>query len=562
MGDNIKICALGGLDENGRDCYVVEINDDIYVLDCGISLPDKSIPGVDFLLPNYEYLVQNKERIKAYIITHGHDENMSALQYFYESAPAPVYCTKGTKMVMEGTKIINKSKTIFNYVTFEGSCTQNISGREFVFFSVAHNAANSVGVAIDTDKGWIVFTSDFIVDYSVKYPEYVFDFKTVAKLNNKGVFLLMTESKKAGVPGYCSPKHRIYSKFEKVFKEDGKRIFINSFWQNYFRIREIVKLCKDYHKKLYYYNEYTRNVMENFFSTSTLKLSPSEIITKENLLRNKKEDMVILMLGHGEELYEEMRALAQGNNEDKRIALDKDDIFINVAIPRPALETLATRCIDSLYRTGCQVIWVKSKELSAMHACQDDLKFFLSLLLPKYYLPVRGSFVNLINNANLAVSMGIGLNHMNVFLMDNGMQLVFEDGKRPQIIPNEVNKINIAPILVDGKGLSKVGEEIIQERQKLSVDGVVVVAATVSLERKEIVSGPDCQMRGFVYVKEAEPLLKSISNIFIDEINTALMMDVKDFEETKLKIQERAKRFIKRENGRDPLIMPLIITVD
>ena len=563
MADKIKICALGGLDEKGRDLYVVEINDDIFVLDAGCSVPDKNIPGVDYLLPNIDYLIENKDRLRAYIITHGHDENMSGLKYFYDFAPAPVYCTRATKYCIDGQAKIHGIDKYFEFHDIKGSSTEIIAGREFHFFTVSHNAANSVGVAIETNRGLIVYTSDFIVDYSLKNPEYVFDFKFLSTLANKETLIVLAESKKAGTPGYCSPKHKITSHVEKYFKEANKRIFINSFWQNFFRISEIVSLCKTYHKKLYFYNEYTKKIMDIFFKFSTIQLRPDEVVSSENLLRVKNSDVVVLMLGHGEELYEEMKLIATGENTDKRLSLTPDDVFINVALPLPALETLATRSIDMIYRSGCEVVWVNKKQVVSMHACQDDLKFFLSVLKPKFYMPVRGSFVNLMDNARLAMSMGIGLNYFNIFILDNGMQLVFDGPQdKPQIIPNEVNNINIAPVLVDGRGITKIADSVIEDRIKLSNDGVVIVAATVSPTTKTIVAGPDCQMRGFVYVKEAEPLLKSISNIFIDEINTALLAGETDFTRAVGSIQERSRRFIKRENGREPLIFPIIIPIE
>jgi ribonuclease J len=288
----------------------------------------------------------------------------------------------------------------------------------------------------------------------------------------------------------------------------------------------------------------------------------NDFVAPEDLLRVRKQDVVILMLGYGEELYKKISALAKRENEDKRIVLQEDDIFICAALPMLSLETIATHAVDDLYRTGCEVKWVKNKDIVSMHAKEDDIRALLTLLKPKYYFPVRGNYVNLMANARLAISTGIGLNPMNVFVLDNGMQVVFDDSPRPRILTNVVNGINVAPLLVDGRGITSVEEDTMEERKKLSEDGVVVVAATISLKDKKIVSGPDTQMRGFVYVKEAEPLLKSIANIYIDEVNTAFSMDETNFEKVKVAISDRAKRFIKRENGRDPLILPIIIMVD
>lgn len=559
--DNIKISALGGLDENGRDCYVIEINNDLFVVEAGSSLPDKTIPGVDFLLPNAEYIIQNRNRLKAYIITHGHDESMSGLKYFYNRAPAPVYCTETTRKCMLGQANILKVKTNFDFHIVEPSSSVTIANHVIHFFQTCHSVAQSMGVAFETNRGNIVYTSDFIVDYSLNESGYIFDIPTLGKISEKPTLILLSPSKGADRPGYCAPKHRIVYLIEKYFKDTQQRIFISSFWQNLFRIRGILILCKKYHKKVYFYDEYTAKVM-NFLSNNDDLMVGLEVVNKEDLLRVKEQDLVILILGHGSEIYENIGKLAARSNEDKRIVIGPKDIFISAALPTATQEVVATRSLDSLYRTGCEVVWLNHKVLFPMHAHLDDLKVFLSLLKPKFYLPVRGSFVNLMSNAKLALSMGIGLNHSNVFILDNGMQLIFDEGTRPHMVSNETNNINISPVLVDGTGISKVGSDVIEERRELGFDGAVVVAATISIKEKKIIAGPDCQMRGFVFVKEAEPLLKSISNIFVEEVNNALTTSPK-FETSKVEnvIRERAKRFIRRENGREPMILPIIIEV-
>ena len=559
MEDIIKVCALGGLDENGRDCYVIEINNDLFVLDAGLALPDKTIPGVDFLLANAKYIIDNKDRLRAYIMTHAHDENMGALKYFYDDAPAPIYCTRFTKHVIETQFNFNRIKSELDFKVIPPSCSLEIAGRKFNFFQTSHNAAYSFGVAIETSKGNIVYTSDFIVDYSVKNPAYIFDLKALAELSEKPTFLLMSESKGANHEGYCAPRHRVTPLIEKYFKAN-RRIFIDCFWQNFIRISEIIDLCIENNKKLFFYNDFTTHIMKGLMEFDTRRIPSSIIVNKEDLLRVREQELVILMLGDGEELYHELIKIADGTNEDKRIRLNKRDIFINAALATPTLETIATRSIDYLYRTGADVVWLKKNQITAMHPRQDDLKFFLSVLKPRFYLPVRGNFINLMANAKLALSMGIGLNHTNVFILDNGMQLCFNEAGRPSIVPNNPALMPTHPILVDGRGVStSVSENIVADRRQLSVDGVVVIALTVSLSEKRIVAGPDCQMRGFVYVKEAEPLLKSIANIFIEEITLALSLEKNDFEEAKSSAQERIRRFIKRENGREPMIIPIIV---
>ncbi len=561
MSDRIKVFALAGLDEDGRDCYVVEINDDIFVLDAGSALPDKTLPGVDYILPNLDYLIKNKDRVKAYIITHGHDESFGALRHFYKYAPAKIYCTKSTMIIIEGQLSINEAKVQLDYQIVNPSDDIQIAGRRVRFFQTCHNALNSFGVAISTDQGNIIYTSDFIINFATEQDSYRFDLAMTSELAKEQTLLLMAESKAADKNGYCSPKHRINDLVEKYFKLN-RRIFVACYWQNMYRIREILRLSIKYNKKIYCYDQYTE-VMTNLIlkASDSPSFSAANFVKREDLLRVKSDDLVILMFGHSDDIFKEIKALTHGLNSDKRIKLEPTDIFMNVAIPRPIFETIATRSMDDVYRSGCHVVWLKGKDVHAMHAQEDDLRFILNIFRPKYYFPVRGHYTKIMENAKLAVSLGIGLNHMNVFVLDNGMQLIFEPGKRPVIIPNEINGIDISPVIVDGKGITKDAGEIVEMRQKLGVDGTVIIAATVSLSEKKIIAGPDCQMRGFVYVKEAEPLLKSVTQIFIEEVTAALLKGA-DLEGAKNTIKDRARWFIKRENGREPLIEPIILTKD
>lgn len=559
MADRVKVFALGGLDENGRDCYIVEVNDDIFVIDAGNSIPDKNLPGIDCLLPNTDYLIKNKERIAAYIMTHGHDENIAALKYFYKKAPAMVYCTETTKEVIEGQMLMHQYYVKINYKVINPSDDVVIRGRKVRFFQTCHNAAGSFGVAIETDQGNVVFTSDFIFSFTTEETQYRFDLMKSTEIAKSKTLLLMAESKNAQKVGYCSPKHRIHDLVEKNFAQD-KRIFICCYWQNMYRIREIVRLGKANKKKFYFYDSYTSQVMDILINANAgINLTDADIVKKEDLLRCKNTDLVILMLGNSADIFDEINALAFNRNSDSRLRVTNEDIFINVAVPRPLYETAATRAMDNLYRTGCQVVWLKGKNVSAMHACEDDLRFIINLFRPQYYFPVRGHYIELMENAKNAVELGLGLNYMNTFVLDNGMQIIFEAGKRPMVVPAERTGIELSPVLVDGNGIATMTSDIIETRQKMGVDGAVIVAATVSLKDKKIIYGPDCQMRGFVYVKEAEPLLKSVTQIFIEEVQTALNNNATDFTQAKALIVDRTERFIKRQNGRKPFVDPIIL---
>ena len=563
MEDKIKFIALGGLDEPGKDCYIIEINDDIFVIECGISLPDKTIPGVDFVLPNADYLIENKSRIAGYILTHGHDENIASLQYFYNQAPAPIYCSNSTRIVMEAEAKRFGLSPKWTFEIVKPSESKVIKGHTVHFFQTTHNASYSFGVAIKTTKGNIVYTGDYIIDFTAKEKGYFFDMKFLEKISVDPTFLLLSESKAANKSGYCSPKHLVTPIIERYFMYGGKRIFITCFWQNFFRINEISQLAKRANKKIYFYNEYTAEVMAKLMEADeSLHLKPTDIIRHEDLLRYPQSNVVILLLGRGVKLYEEMTKLVEKTNEDKRIILGKDDIFINCAVPIPTLETIATKSVDNLYRSECQVVWIKPKDIASMHARQDDLKFFLSSLRPKYFIPVRGNFVNMMASAKLALKMDIGLAHNNVFILDNGMSIEFDEKGMPRIYTNDENKINIAPILVDGLGISNVAEEVINDRRSLGEDGVVIVACTVCRKEGKIIAGPDCQMRGFVFAKEAIPILKSVTQIFTEEVENSLASNELGFKNAIANTKERCRKFIRKENGREPLVIPIIIPLN
>ena len=254
MADKIKVFALAGLDEDGRDCYVIEINNDIFVIDCGQTLPDKTIPGVDALLPNFDYLIKNSARIKAYIITHGHDESMGALRHIYKYAPAPVYCTRTTMTIMEGQlAIYDQQKLHYDFKIINPSDDIIIANRRVRFFQTCHNAANSCGVAISTSLGNIVFTGDFIINFAAEESNYKFDLSMANEIAKEETLLLMAESKNADKKGYCSPKHRSADLLDSSFKA-GKRLFVTCYWQNMYRIREIIRLLKKYGKKILFIN--------------------------------------------------------------------------------------------------------------------------------------------------------------------------------------------------------------------------------------------------------------------------------------------------------------------
>lgn len=559
MPDKIRVFALGGLDENGKNMTVVEINNDIIIIDAGLKFPNKLTPGIDFSIPNPDYLIKNKNRVKGYILTHAHDEQVGALPFFYEQAPAPVYGTSASLFTLNSHRILLSHEVKYDYRVVTTSSAFLIAGHEVRLFQTCHNAANSFGVSIMTDKGQIVYSGDYIVDYETNNPNYLFDLQAIGDLARRPTLLLMTESLSADSDGYCSPNHKLTGHLAPYLESSEGRVFIAASWENTYGIQEIITLCVANHKKLAFSHE-TKEILDELERLGVSKIPSENILNADDIFRCREQDMVILFLGYREFLYDHVSELAEGKLNDRKMFLKPTDTFILASPPSDSIEEDFTATVDKLFRTGCEVVYLKKKELSGMHARKNDLKLLLAIFKPKYYLPVKGLFSKLLANAKLATSMNIGLNHTNTFVMENGMVLDIAENGTAKIIQN--SNIDVRELLVDGLGVSEVGNQIIEERTKLGVDGVVIIATTISRSKKEIIAKPDCQMRGFVFVKEAEPLLKEVTNIFIEELEKGLKSDKFDKDKVQEIFKDRVKKTIRYQIRRDPVVIPIIEEVE
>jgi ribonuclease J len=471
MNDKVKIFALGGLDEHGKNMYVIEINNDIFVLEAGLKYPDKSSPGIDFIIPNHEYLITNKSRIKAYFISHGHDDQFGALPFIYKQAPAPIYTTKAAAMMLERfTRRVGVKDVKYEIFTIEPSSQHNIAGHKFTFFQTTHSAMHSFGIALDTSQGTIVYSGDFIIEYT-NSARYKLDLNSIAKIAEKNVLCLLSESSGAEKAGYTSPTHRLAPNIVPIFRETKGRIFISLYDQSTYNIEELVQVVINAKRKIAFYDPNTEEYFRDFAKAGLSLIDERYIISNDDLLRARDQDIVILMLGAGEKIYEKIIALSNRENPDKKIVLGKDDTFI-MALPAPAtLEVIATEALDSLYTTGCNVVNITRKLFTNMHAQEEDLRMLLSLLKPKYYIPVKGLYRQQIANAQLALHSGLKFSHHNIFLLDNGVSVEFNDGVgRVKMSPLDL--IPSGDVLVDGTGIGDINRGVIEDRQRLSEDGI------------------------------------------------------------------------------------------
>jgi ribonuclease J len=557
MSDVIKIFALGGLDEDGKNCTIVEINGDIFVVGCGVEYPDKTMPGIDYVIPNFDYLKTHKDRVKAYFLLHGHDDEMGSLAYLYKDVPAPVYGTQVTiQMFKTFSAHANIDQNQYEFHQIEGSSTLAVAGRKMSFFRTSHNIAQSCGIAISTTLGNVIFTSDFVVENNSN-KNYLCDLSAIARIAEDPTLVLLTESVYASRAGYTAPNYKLSPIIEQTVKDAPGRVFVSLFSSNFYNIDEVISLAIGNKKKIIPYDEETASTISVMQSCGQLIIPRDNYAPIDDLNRYRAQDLIVLMLGTGTKLYSKTALLAANQAEGHQISLAPTDTFIVACPSNDNTEIEATDALDELYRSGCIVYNVPKKSFLKMHASEEDLKMMIALLKPKYYIPIQGFYKDLLANAEVALSMGINLNHQNVFLLENGLSVIFDDtGAR---ILNE--GVIHGDIMIDGIGVGDVGAQVIEDREKLS-QGVVILAVTVSKSRKVIVAGPDVQIRGLVFLKDSDAILRDVSKIFLSTVQDSLKDADYSAEKVKDEVYDKCLRAIRRQTGKEPMILPLIIEID
>lgn len=556
----IKVVALGGMDEMGKNCYVIEVNNDAFIIEAGLKYPTSQMPGVDFIIPDFTYIKNISHRVKAIIITHGHDDQYGALPYLLNVCHAPVYATQTTISIIKatyGSKF--KKLNSYDFIPVNPSDTVTIAGHVFELFQTTHSVAESFGFALRTRLGNIVYTSDFISDYS-PLKGYQFDLTKVARLSeNEKTFLLMCESESADQPGISAPNHKITELIKNNIEDPTGKTFISIYTQNFYNIQEVINLAMKYRKKICIANPEQIPFFDAMGKIGDIVIPAEMRIKSTEIHKYSPKDVIILVTGSGDALYNYCKEICYNNVPG--ITVETCDTWINCAPSVPGTEVLAVDAADTIFRTDCHVLTLSRKETSSMHARQEDLKLMISLFRPRYYLPVKGEYRLLITNAKLAVDLGIGLNHRNTFVYDNGMALIFDENG------NRVNKsilIRNGDIMVDGSSVGDVKEAAIEERTKMADGGIVVIGLTVSTSQKKIVSAPDIQMRGFLYMKNNEPILNQVSTMLLTAVNNALANNEKKLSLPDLskKISEKIGRYLVKNTEKEPMVFLQILDID
>ncbi len=557
----VKLTPVGGQAENGKSMYCLEIDDQWFIIDAGYRFPEVDKLGVDVIIPNFDYLKENKDKIKAIFITHGHDDVMGALPYLLQEVNVPIYTTDLTADLIDQLlkRYMRHSHVSYKYKIkrVNMNATIKVAGVTVEFFPITHSIPGSVGLAFLTPNGYVVYSSEFIIDFGA--PErFRCNIQKMMEIGKKGVLALLCESSYSKNDGYTSPKHKLTDKIESIFEDATGRIIISSYAQNAFRTQEIAQLAKKYNRKICFYGrdkyDNTNTIMRIARHTKRpiLDIHPSYIADSKAISDKKNMDkLVVLLSGSPRRIYHDILDIIDGG--DEKLKLQESDTFIVASPVLPGTEKIANRAINELYKTDTQIHVLKNKELQSMHASEEDIKVLIQILNPKYFIPIKGEYQHFVAVSDVAKKMSI--KDDNIIIVDNGEIITFNDGK----LQDYRDSITIEDVMIDGLGIGDVGVKVIDDRNQLQNDGVVIIGMTIDGKTKEIVANTDVQTRGFIYLKDSENIVRAIIEMAEKELEAYKKDDNGDIRDVRQTIKDKANRYIIKETGKRPVILPVII---
>lgn len=555
---NIRIVFLGGQDERFKNMVAVEIDRDIFVVEAGCTLPDKNKHGIDYIIPKYDYLLLNKDRVKAYIITDGNDPIFGALPFIIDRIPAPIICTDVTKIFMfTFCEHNNINPSHYEFKIVEPSDDITIAGHSIRLFSTCSNMANSFGVCFDTDQGNIIFALNYVIDNNMTKC-FVTDVKKMGVIADKPTLVLLSDSINAERLGFSNPSYKLRACVRESIKDAKGRIFAAIESADVYNIVDVIRIISKVHRKLVLYDAATSDLVYRLIRAGVIDVPKETFIPAEDINRYPAGQIVVLITGFKNRLLHKVSLLAKGLHDNKIISLNPSDTFVMGNHFSNDVEIDYFDAMDELHRANVEVVTTKKNEYIKMHPSTEDIKTLLTIFRPKFYVPISGYLVCLLANANVAADMGIGLNHSNVFLVDNGMVLNCQNG----VCTYASEKVLAGDVMVDGKEVSNFSEQIIQERKQISDDGVVIFGTVVSKSKLEIVGGVDVQTRGLFYAKNSDALIRDMTTVFTKIVSEGLKKPGFTVKSIQDEVKNVVLNLIRRHTLKTPLILVAIKEID
>ncbi len=549
----IKISFLGGLNEVGKNMTLYECRDDMIIVDCGLAFPEPEMLGVDLVIPDFTYVEENADKIKGIFITHGHEDHIGGLAYLLKRVNIPVYGTKLTIGLIENKLAEHKILDKVELNVIKPKDKIQVGCFEVEAIHVNHSIPDALALAINSPAGLVLQTGDFKIDTTPIDGE-VIDLARIARLGDKGVLCLLSDSTNAQRPGYTASEKTVGESFERLFqKADGKRLIVATFASNIHRVQQIIDVAKSVGRKVALSGRSLENVVETASKLGYLNVPEGILVSIDMISRYPSDKLVIITTGSQGEPMSALYRMAF--SEHRRVEIGTGDYVIISATPIPGNEKTVGKVVDELLKRGAEVVYEKMYDVHVSgHACQEELKLMLSLAKPKYFIPVHGEQKHIRKHAQLAESMGI--QPSNIFMADNGRCVSVSKRKLTAL-----EDVPAGKVFVDGYGVGDVGSAVIRERKRLAEDGLMIINVVIEKETGMLISGPDIVSRGFVYVKDSEKLIeeaKLVAQIVVDEC----IYDGRiEWNTIRNRMRDDISRLLYDRTKRSPMVLPLITSV-
>ena len=549
----LKIIPLGGLHEVGKNITVFQYEDEMIVVDCGLSFPEDDMLGVDLVIPDITYIVRNQEKLQGMVITHGHEDHIGSVPYFLKQVNTPIYGTRLTLGLIKNK--LEEHRLLASTKLNEVNPGQTIKlGKYFKieFIQSSHSIPDSVMFAIQTPVGTILHTGDFKVDFTPMDGK-LMDFGRLAELGNQGILALMSDSTNAERKGFTMSESSVGEVFEKLFSNCTKRIVVATFASNVHRVQQIVNCAVKYGRKIAVCGRSMINMITTARELGYIDC-PDNIFIDIDMINNYTDDkLLIITTGSQGETMSALTRMASGTH--RKVKITPNDLIIISANPIPGNEKSVSKVIDSLMQIGAEVVYSALEDVHVSgHACQEEQKLILALTKPKYFIPIHGEYRHLIAHSETAKAMGIPKE--NILKLENGKILEIDENSA-----EFTGLVQSGIILVDGLGIGDVGNVVLRDRQHLSQDGLIVVVLTMNSGTGEVIAGPDVISRGFVYVRESENVMDDIKQVVRQVVRKCEEQEIRDWSTIKNSIRENLREYIFSKTKRNPMIIPIVMEV-
>lgn len=548
---HLKVIPIGGLNEIGKNMTLLECDGQILIVDCGLSFPEDEMYGIDIVIPDFTYLIENSEKIVGMVITHGHEDHIGAIPYLLKKLKLPIYGTRLTLGLVENK--LKEHRIKGDLRTIEAGDKIKLGCFDIETIRTTHSIADAICLAIDTPAGMVFHSGDFKIDYTPVDGEPI-DFCRLAELGKRGVTLMLCDSTNALRPGFTASEKVVGETIENIFRTAKTRIIIATFSSNVHRVQKIIENAVKVGRKVAISGRSMENVVALAIELGYLNI-PEGTLVDLKMIRNIPDDkLVIITTGSQGEPMSALSRIAAG--EHRSVKLKKGDMVVLSSTPVPGNEKTVSNVVNKLFEKGAEVIYSDIADIHVSgHACQEELKLLHSLIKPKFFMPVHGEYRHLIRHARLAE--GLGMKKENIFILENGD--ILDVTKRSAHMLKE--KAEADAILVDGLGVGDVGNIVLRDRKMLSESGLIIVVAAIERESQTVVSGPDIISRGFVYVRENEPLMDEARKVAEKALEKCQNKKIKDWNNMKSQVRDSLGSYIYDRTKRTPIILPIFLEV-